>query len=69
MNRSDQRIPVYDEIGQRINIGDRAVLFSKHGTHYEGKVVQGGGKRWFEVAPGTWIGGIGSCRIMKAETT
>ena len=68
MTVEESRIPTHDEIGQRMRIGDKAVLFSKHGTHYEGKIVQRGGKRWFEIMPGSWIGGIGNCRIMKGAT-
>lgn len=67
MNSTTHRIPTHDEIGQRIKVGERAILFSRHDIHYVGTVVQRGGKRWFEVFDGMWIGGIGNCVIMKEE--
>ena len=69
MNSPTHRMPTHDEIGQRIKIGERATVFSRHNIHYTGKVVQRGGKRWFQPDeyPEMFIGGIGNCRIMKEE--
>ena len=67
MKHEWERIPTHDEIGQKINIGNYATIFSNHGTYYTGKIVQRGGKRWFEIAEGAYIGGIGNSRIMKDE--
>jgi len=69
MNSPTHRIPTHDEIGQRIKIGERAILFSRHDIHYTGTVVQRGGKRWFQLddCNRMFIGGIGNCRIMKEE--
>lgn len=60
-----RRIPTHDIIGQRVKVGERATLFSPHGTHYEGIVVQRGGKRWLEVDGNMWIGGIGTNYMIK----
>lgn len=65
MKRETQRIPTHDYLGRRVKVGEKAVIFSKHGTHYEGKIEQIGGKRWFVVDPGMKIGGIGNCFLLK----
>jgi hypothetical protein len=62
-----QRIPKYDCLGNKLNIGDKAVLFSDRGIHYEGTIQRIGNKRWFVVDEATRIGGIGSCKIKKVE--
>lgn len=69
MNSPTHRIPTHDEIGQRIKVGERAILFSRHGTQFDGVIVQRGGKRWFQPDsfPEMFIGGIGNQRIMKEE--
>lgn len=66
-NHSWQLIPTHDEIGQRIKVGDDAILFSPNGIHYEGNIVRIGGKRCFQVKNSFRIGGIGSCRIMRSK--
>jgi hypothetical protein len=65
MNFESHRIPKYDCFGNRLKIGDKAIIFSERGVHYEGAIQQIGGKRWFVVDEGMKIGGIGSCSIMK----
>jgi len=67
MNQPSDRIPTHDILERRIKVGEQATLFSKHGIYFEGKVVQRGGKRWFEVEDGFWIGGIGNHLIIKEE--
>lgn len=67
MNQESQRIPTTDYLGRHVRVGERAVIFSKHGTHYEGKVVQFKGKRWLQVDQTMRIGGIGNCFFMKVE--
>lgn len=62
-----RRIPKYDCLGNKLNIGDKAVLFSKRGIHYRGTIQQVGNKRWFVVDEGMKIGGIGNCLIKKVE--
>lgn len=59
------RIPTRDYIGQRVKIGDPAIIFSPHGIAWEGKIVQIGRKRWFAVDEGMRIGGIGNMMLMK----
>jgi hypothetical protein len=59
------RIPTHDYIGQRVKIGDKGTIFSPRGIAYEGIVVQRGGKRWFQIGEGAWIGGIGNMMLMK----
>lgn len=66
MNRPTQRIPTTDILGNKIKVGEKAILFSKHGIHYEGTIVQIGGKRWFQVDESFRIGGIGNCYIIKS---
>ncbi|OIJ22041.1 hypothetical protein BKP45_05020 [Anaerobacillus alkalidiazotrophicus] len=65
MNKSTQRIPTKDILGNKIKVGEKAIIFSEHGTHYEGIIAQIGGKRWFQVDEGFRIGGIGNCLIIK----
>lgn len=65
MNRPWQRIPTHDYLNRRIKINDRAIIFSRHGTCYEGVIKQIGGKRWFVINENMRIGGIGNCFILK----
>jgi hypothetical protein len=65
MNRELHRIPKYDFLGNRLKIGDKAILFSELLVSYEGIIKQIGGKRWLEVDEATRIGGIGTFFIMK----
>lgn len=65
MDKSTQIIPTQDILGNKIKVGEKAIIFSKNGTHYEGKIKQIGGKRWFQVDEGFRIGGIGNCLIIK----
>ncbi|WP_313433072.1 hypothetical protein [Siminovitchia terrae] len=60
-----KRIPTHDILGQRIKVGEKAILFSTHGVSFEGTVVQRGGKRWLEIDKGVWIGGIGNHFMIK----
>ncbi len=60
-----KRIPTHDILGQRIKVGEKAILFSSHGISHEGTVVQRGGKRWLEIDDGAWIGGIGNHLMIK----
>lgn len=66
MNCDYQRIPTHDILGNRIKIGEKAIIFSKHGISYEGTIVQIGGKRWFQVDEGFRIGGIGNHYLIKS---
>lgn len=59
------RIPKHDCLGQHVKIGDKAVLFSRHGIAFEGTIRQIGGKRWFEVNESMRIGGIGNNLMLK----
>ena len=65
MNSESQRIPTHDYLGRRVNIGEKAIIFSKHGVHYEGVIAQIGGKRWFQVNEAMRIGGIGNCYLLR----
>jgi hypothetical protein len=65
MNDYMHRIPKIDSLGNKLNIGDKAVIYSEHGIHYEGIIQQIGGKRWFVVDENMRIGGIGNCSIKK----
>ena len=66
MNFESRRIPKYDFFENKLNIGDKAVLFfEKDKIIYEGTIQQIGGKRWFVVDEGMKIGGIGSGFIKK----
>ena len=65
MNIDSQLIPTRDYLGKRVKIGDKAIMFSKHGTYYEGKIIQDGGKRWFQINEHMRIGGIGNCLMLK----
>ncbi|KYG31931.1 hypothetical protein [Alkalihalobacillus trypoxylicola] len=67
MNQATQHIPNTDILGNEINIGDRAILFSPRGVHYQGIIKQIGDKRWFEVDEGFRIGGIGNMFIIKSK--
>ncbi len=59
------RIPTHDILGQRIKVGEKAILFSSHGISFEGTVVQRGGKRCLEIDGPAWIGGIGNHLMIK----
>lgn len=66
MNLNTRCIPQYDCLGNRLNIGDKAVLFfEKNKILYEGTIQKINGRRWFVVDEGMKIGGIGSGFIMK----
>jgi hypothetical protein len=66
MSLNTHRIPRYDSFGNKLNIGDKAVLFfKKDHIIYEGTIQKINGKRWFVVDEGMRIGGIGSGFIMK----
>jgi hypothetical protein len=66
MNLNTRRIPKYDSFGNKLNIGDKAVLFfDKDNILYEGTIQKINGRRWFVVDEGMRIGGIGSGFIMK----
>lgn len=67
MNRSGQRIPTHDYLNRKLKINDRAILFSRHGIHYEGFIKQIGGKRWFVVEEQIKIGSIGNCSVLKVD--
>jgi len=65
MNDYIHRIPKIDSLGNKLKIGDKAVIYSERGIHYEGVIQQIGGKRWFVVNENMRIGGIGNCLIKK----
>lgn len=65
MNPAFNRIPTHDILGKKVRIGEEVTLFSRHDTHYDGVVVQRGGKRWVQIDEGAWIGGIGNCLMIK----
>lgn len=67
MKSETQRIPTHDYLGRKVKIGDKAIVFSKNGIHYEGTIQQIGGKRWFVIDETARIGGIGNCYLMKDE--
>ncbi|KAA0944100.1 hypothetical protein FQ087_18415 [Sporosarcina sp. ANT_H38] len=64
-NADWQRIPTHDILGRKVHIGEKAIMFSRHGITYEGFVIQIGGKRWFQPDPLTRIGGIGNHFMIK----
>lgn len=65
MNDYMHQIPKIDSLGNKLKIGDKAVIYSKRGIHFEGVIQQIGGKRWFVVDENMRIGGIGNCSIKK----
>lgn len=67
MKRESQRIPTHDYLGRKIKVGEKAVIFSKVSIHYEGKIEQIGGKRWFVIDSETRIGGIGNLFLLKCN--
>lgn len=58
-------IPTTDYRGNKVRIGDKAIMFSRRGIAFVGTIKQIGGKRWFEVRPGFRIGGLGSNYMLK----
>lgn len=67
MRGETHHIPTRDLLGQKVKIGDQAILFSKEGIHYEGIIQQIGGKRWFVVDETIRIGGIGNHYFIKDD--
>lgn len=64
---SERRIPTHDILGQKVWIGERVILFARHGISYAGEVVQRGGKRWVKVNDRMFIGGIGNHFMIKEQ--
>ncbi|MFD1363140.1 hypothetical protein [Lentibacillus salinarum] len=60
MNWYGQRIPTHDYLGRKVNINDKATIFTR-------VIKQIGGKRWFVVDEEMKIGGLGNCFLIKDE--
>lgn len=68
MNSPSMRIPTHDILGRKVRIGEKAIMFSRHGISYEGTIVQIGGKRWFQIDEHMRAGGIGNHFMIKDDS-